>query len=106
MTKSSLRDILYVQSHQAQKTAKIGRVEDISRSRYFDRKEQPEKGQHGGKREGAGKKNIRGHSVTVGFRTTPEIRQKIIDEAKKSNLTIGDYILKYLPIAEDDEANK
>jgi hypothetical protein len=87
------------------KNAKKG-VEVISRSKYFDKQDKPEKRQHGGKREGAGKKNIRGHSVTVGFRTTPEIRQKIIDEAKKSNMTIGDYILTHIPLPEDDETDK
>ena len=81
-------------------------MEVISRSKYFDKQNNPEKRQHGGKREGAGKKNIRGHSVTVGFRTTPEIRQKIIDEAKKSNMTIGDYILKHILLPEDEETDK
>ena len=81
-------------------------MENIDRSRYFEKKEEPKKGRHGGKRKGAGKKNIRGHSVTVGFRTTPEIRQKIIDEAKKNNMTIGDYILKHIPIPEENETDK
>ena len=56
----------------------------------------------GGKRKGSGRKkfdaSLSDKTAGIAFRTTPEIKKTLVDEATKNRMTIGEYILANMPI--------